>query len=50
MVDSACDGIAEPHDGAEEKDGKNKLQCGDHESTPVISLYGQRIKRAINST
>jgi hypothetical protein len=33
-VDSAGNRIANPYDAAEQKDGKNKLKSGYHESSP----------------
>jgi len=33
-LDPAGDGVANPDDDAQEQDGKNKLQSGDHESAP----------------
>jgi len=33
-LDPAGHGVANPDDDAQENDGKNELQSGDHESTP----------------
>jgi hypothetical protein len=47
-LDAAGNGVADPHDGAEQKNSEHELKSGNHESFSVISFYRQWIKRAIN--